>query len=191
MAVVCGWDETLAKGILDRLKGQVGAKVKARVTTLSPSYAKADAVIAQMLADGPALLDRGLLLARLKDFGIAGTTWWKGLDNYADWRNENLLGPQQIPTELVDYLLFAAARKPATAMEIGVYFGGTSAFSAAFFQALFPGFAYHCLDITDRLKLSPMMRETLGIVLHIPKTSDDLRGTAYDVVFIDGDHSYD
>ena len=76
-------------------------------------------------------------------------------------------------------------------MEIGVSFGGTTAFSAAFFQAVFPGFAYHCLDITDRLKLSPMMREKLGIVLHIPKSSDDLRGTVYDVVFIDGDHSYD
>ncbi len=138
-----------------------------------------------------ARLDRGLLLARLKAFGIAGTTWWKGLDNYADWRNDNLLGPQQIPTELVDYQLFAAARTPTSAMEIGVSFGGTTAFSAAFFQAVFPRFAYHCLDITDRLKLSPTMRERLGIILHTPKSSDDLRGTAYDVVFIDGDHSYD
>lgn len=181
----------MGKGILNRLNRRTGAKVKARITTLAPSYVKADAVIAQMLLDGPALQDRGLLLARLKAFGIAGTTWWKGLDNYADWRNDNLLGPQQIPTELVDYLLFAAARQPSTAMEIGVSFGGTTAFSAAFFQAVFPGFEYHCLDITDRLKLSPLMRDALGITIHIPNTSEDLRGTAFDVVFIDGDHSFE
>lgn len=35
------------------------------------------------------------------------------------------------------------------------------------------------------------MIKTLNITIHIPQTSDDQRGTVYDVVFIDDDHSYD
>lgn len=178
-------------GRLRKLDRTSATRILARVQTAAATYAEADAVIAAMLEDGPALRDRALLLRRLREFGIAGTSWWKGLDNYADWRNATLMGPQQIPTELADYLLFAAARAPRDAIEIGVSYGGTTAFSAAFFQAVFPGFSYHCLDIADRLKLSPFMRERLGLVLHIPRTSDDLAGRAFDVVFIDGDHSYD
>lgn len=132
-------------GVCNKSNGQLATKIKARINTRAPNYTKADAVIAAMLLDGEALLDRGLLLQRLREFGIAGTSWWKGLDNYADWRNDNLLRPQQIPTELVDYLLFAAARNPVTAMEIGVSFGGTTAFSAAFFQAVVPGSAITAL----------------------------------------------
>ncbi len=181
----------MGKSLLSKIDKHTVAKVRARAQTLSPDFTQADAVIAAMLQDGDALLNRGHLLARLKEFGIAGTSWWKGLDNYADWRNDNLLGPQQIPTEIVDYLLFAAARGPKDALEIGVSYGGTTAFSAAFFQAINPEFTYHCLDIKDKTKLSPAMRDMLNIQMHIPATSDDLAGQQFDVVFIDGDHSYD
>ena len=143
-----------------------------------------------MLTDGEALLNRGLLLRRLKEFGISGTSWWKGLDHFADWRNTNLLGPQQIPTEFVDYLLYTASTKPKNAIEIGVSFGGTALFSFAFFKALDPDFEYHCVDIDNSLKLSKKILKMLPLSLHIPNTSDDLAGTVFDVVFIDGNHSY-
>jgi len=109
----------MAKGFLKKVDKNFATKVKARLTTLSPNMAKQEQVIATMLTDGEALLNRGLLLRRLKEFGISGTSWWKGLDHFADWRNTNLLGPQQIPN-----------------------------------------------------------------------TSDDLAGTVFDVVSIDGNHSY-
>lgn len=90
----------MVKNILQKMDKNFVKKVTSRLATLSPSMDQQEAVIRNMLNDGEALLNRGLLLRRLKEFGISGTSWWKGLDHFADWRNSNLLGPQQIPQSL-------------------------------------------------------------------------------------------
>lgn len=148
-------------------------------------------VIETMLQEGEALLDRARLLAHLQEFGLSGSTAaWKGLASYADWINTSVVGPLQIPTEMVDYLLYAGRHRPASVAEIGVANGGMATFSAAFFQALNPACQYHCIDIKDRFYVLPRIRERLNFAFHIPSTSDDHAGKVFDVVFIDGHHSY-
>ena len=150
---------------------------------------KLDRVVTQMLLDGPALLNRALLLQRMREFGLANKPWG-GLAKFQDWFNVSKVGTLQIPTELVDFLLYAAARKPDTVLEVGVFTGGTAVFSCAFFQALNPNVIYHCLDIKDSLLLLPETRARLNLKTHFGKTSDDFTGQPFDIVFIDGDHSF-
>lgn len=150
---------------------------------------KIDRVIAQMLQDGERLLSRDVLLRRLREIGLSHNNW-NGLAAYQDWYNTSLAGCMQVPTELVDFLLYTARTKPANMIEVGVFTGGTAIFSAAFFKALNPDFEYICLDIEDHFLMLPQTQDRLGIRFEIGKTSDDFAGQSFDVVFIDGDHSF-
>jgi hypothetical protein len=50
---------------------------------------------------------------------------------------------------------------------------------------------YHCIDTANNFQAHARVREMLNLTFHIPATSDDFAGKAFDVVFIDGDHSYE
>jgi predicted O-methyltransferase YrrM len=151
--------------------------------------AKVDTVVTQMLEDGQALLHRPLLLQRMKEFGLSNNNW-VGTASFQDWSNISKVGCLQYPTELVDFLLLAARHKPRNMLEIGVFTGGTAVFSSAFFQALDPGFEYLCVDIEDKMLILPETLERLNLTFRFGQTSDDLHGTVFDIVFIDGDHSF-
>jgi len=150
---------------------------------------KIDRTVAQMLEDGAGLLSRKLLLQRLREFGLSHNNWG-GLATYQDWYNVSLAGCMQVPTELADFLLYAAKTQPRSMIEVGVFTGGTAIFAAAFFKALFKDFEYVCLDIKDQLLILPETDERLGMRYEFGKTSDDFEGQSFDVVFIDGDHSF-
>ena len=142
-----------------------------------------------MLAAGPRLRKRTVLMGFLQRFGIAMNDW-DALAPWQDWHNASIFGVLQTPTEYVDYLLYAADKRPASCVEIGVYTGGLAVFSAAFFQALNPDFRYVGIDIHNRLVLDARLTGPLNLTFRIPASSDDLAGEVFDVVFIDGDHSY-
>lgn len=150
---------------------------------------KGHAVLKAMLADGEKLLDRKVLLGHLRAFGLARNNW-AGLSAYQDWYNVSDVGPLQVPTELVDYLLYTARTKPRSIAEIGVFTGGTALFSCAFFQALDPQVEYHCIDIKDTFLVLPETKEMLNLFPHMNLSSDVFADQSFDVVFIDGDHSY-
>ncbi|MEL7090187.1 MAG: class I SAM-dependent methyltransferase [Pseudomonadota bacterium] len=157
--------------------------------TQKKELARIDAVVAQMLEDGDALLSRPLLLERLRQLGLSHNNWG-GLAAYQDWYNVSLAGCMQVPTELVDFLLYAAKTQPKSMIEVGVFTGGTALFAAAFFKAVFKDFDYVCLDIKDQLLILPETEKRLGLRKAFGKTSDDFAGQSFDVVFIDGDHSF-
>lgn len=148
-----------------------------------------DSVVAQMLEDGDALLSRKLLLQRLRELGLSHNNWG-GLAAYQDWYNVSLAGCMQVPTELVDFLLYAARTQPRSMIEVGVFTGGTAIFAAAFFKALFREFEYVCLDIKDQILILPKTDERLQMRYEFGKSSDDFVGRSFDLVFIDGDHSF-
>jgi hypothetical protein len=152
--------------------------------------AKATAVVADMLAAGEALRQRPVLMAHLKRFGLAMNTW-DFLAPWQDWFNASSFGVLQTPSEYVDYLLYAADKSPASCVEIGVYTGGLSIFSCAFFQALNPRFRYLGIDIEDKLIFDSALLAPLNLEFRIPCSSHNLAGEVFDLVFIDGDHSYD
>lgn len=151
---------------------------------------KIDNVVERMLASGEEVLNRSVLLGFMKEFGLAHNAWG-GLAAFQEWYNVSPVGCLQIPTEIVDFLLYAARNKPKDLIEVGVYTGGTAIFACAFFQALDPKFQYHAVDIKDNLYVLPKTLKRLNISFHIPKSSDDFKGKAFDIVFIDGDHSYE
>jgi len=151
--------------------------------------AKAREVVAAMLAAGQELRRRPVLMEHLKRFGLAMNNW-PDLAPWQDWYNASTFGVLQTPTEYVDYLLYAADKNPKSCLEIGVYTGGLAVFSCAFFQALDPEFRYVGIDIHDGLVIDPALVRPLNLEFRIPCSSREVAGQVFDLVFIDGDHSY-
>lgn len=147
-------------------------------------------VVKRMLDLGPELKNRTVLMEQMRAFGLA-FNGWPGLHAYQDWFNSSKFGLLQLPTEFVDYLLYAADKNPSSAAEIGIFTGGTSVFSSAFFQALNPDFHYTGIDITNRLIVHDRLLAPLNIDFVIGKTSEAFVGKPFDIVFIDGNHSYE
>ena len=83
------------------------AKSKSFNATQLRDLDRIESVVEQMLKDGEALLQRPLLLQRLWENGLSHHNW-AGLAPYQEWYNVSLAGCMQIPTELVDFLLYTA-----------------------------------------------------------------------------------
>ncbi|QBF30401.1 hypothetical protein CFI11_04115 [Thalassococcus sp. S3] len=150
---------------------------------------KAKRVAQAMIADGDRVTDRNRLLGHIREFGLARNPWL-GLSHYQDWNNASVLGLQQIPTEFADFLLYCVRYRPASMAEIGVFTGGSCLIAASFFKALNADFRYVGIDLEAGVLLPDDVLELLGVELRIPATSEDLIGETFDIVFIDGDHSY-
>lgn len=159
-------------------------------TSLQRDARNAHQVVQAMIEDGEAVLDRARLMQHVRNFGLAFNDW-QNLNNYTPWYNSTPVGLLQIPTELVDFLLYAARYRPASMVEIGVYTGGTTLISAAFFKALNKEFRMTVVDVQDYLMLLPETLRLLDLDIRIPSTSETHHGTSFDVVFIDGNHSYE
>jgi hypothetical protein len=136
------------------------------------------------------VLSRAFLLNCLKEFGNCMVDWAL-LTDFNEFLNASEYGTLQFPTEFVDYLTIVGRYKPQSILEVGVFNGCASIFAAAYFFRLNKDLQYHCVDIENRLIDFEYYKELLPLVVHIPVTSKSFYGQAFDVVFIDGDHSYD
>ena len=173
-------------GMMERAKrvraGQSKGSLKAEVNGVH------DLAVA-MLADGDKLLERAHLIERFKEFGLCRDNS-QSMAHLQDWFNSSSVGLLQIPTEFADFLLYCAKYRPSSMVEIGVYTGGTSFMAAAFFKALNPEFKLTAVDIADYILLEQRTIDLLDIQICTPKTSGDFYAQEFDIVFIDGDHSY-
>ena len=157
---------------------------------LAAEAAKAHRVAEAMIADGDALLDRARLMEHARNFGLSRNNW-KQFKGQQDWYNSSMVGLLQIPSKFIDFLLYCAKYRPASMAEIGTFTGGTSFLAAAFFKALNPDFRHTCIDLGDYMLLEERTIKLLGITVPNGTTSPEHYGQSFDVVFIDGEHSYD
>jgi hypothetical protein len=136
------------------------------------------------------ITSRTFILDRIRDFGIPYNEWpemWQ----FMHWRNLSQFGLMQIPTEFADYLMtLVRLRTIKTAIEIGVRHGASSYLTCAVLQRLNPDVEYHMVDIEDHSLGFELFNDQLNLVKHMPATSNDFEGREFDLVFIDGDHSY-
>ncbi len=136
------------------------------------------------------LRDRSFLLSCVLQSGLAYKDW-RGLAAFTEAMNPVDYGMLQVPTEFADYLLLAAAGRPASAIEIGVYRGATAYFAAAYLSRLNPDLVYTAVDVVDHLVDFDYFAAILPIVKAAPATSGHFAGQSFDLAFIDGSHTYD
>ena len=135
------------------------------------------------------LTSRAFLLEAVRGIGIPFNIW-DGYSAYHGYGNSSDLGMIQVPMEYVDLLLLLRHRKIRTFCEIGVDFGGFSVLTAAYLKRMCGLEEYHCVDVRPRFVDRGFYESVLPLVFHVPATSNDLCGRAFDAVFCDGDHSY-
>jgi hypothetical protein len=136
------------------------------------------------------ILSRAFLISCVKEFGNCKVDWIL-MTEFNEFLNASEYGTLQFPTEFIDYLTIVGNYKPQSILEVGVFNGCASIFAAAYFFRLNKDLQYHCLDIEDRLIDFEYYKTILPLNVHIPVTANNFYGQAFDVVFIDGDHSYD
>lgn len=132
---------------------------------------------------------RSFLLDCLLEYGIP----LMSSDIFAPWvsaMNPSGFGALQFPTEFVDFLRVIAKLGIESGIEIGSYRGGSGYFMAAVLQRANPKAALRMVDVHDSLLGFEAFAEVLNIEKAVPKCSDDFSGEAFDLVFVDGDHTY-
>lgn len=137
------------------------------------------------------LESRSFLLDCLRQFGCNHVNWPPDAD-YDIALNASKYGPIQCPSEFVDYLMFAGRDRPTSIVEVGVATGCSSYFAAAYFYRLNSASSYLMIDIhDDTINYDyDYFKSILPLVKAMPLTSSEFIGKAFDVVFIDGDHTY-
>jgi hypothetical protein len=146
-------------------------------------------VRAVLAADEGELSDRAFLLEAVRGVGVPFNIWG-GYGAFLGYGNSSDLGMIQVPTEYVDLLLMLRRHRVRSFCEIGVDFGGFAVLTAAYLKRMCGLEEYHCLDVRPRFADREFYERILPLVFHVPATSNDLCGRAFDVVFCDGDHSY-
>ncbi|MGM3307613.1 class I SAM-dependent methyltransferase [Anabaena sp. WFMT] len=135
------------------------------------------------------LKNREFLLEKIKDYGCP-YQGWSLYSPYQQYVNASDYGSIQIPTELVDFLIYCIHKKPLSFLEIGVMYGGFSALCCAVLSKFNNNFKYTCVDIEDNFRDWEYFSSILPLEKAIPATSADFIGSEFDVVYIDADHSY-
>ncbi|WP_257280461.1 MULTISPECIES: class I SAM-dependent methyltransferase [unclassified Endozoicomonas] len=185
--------EALRKGALrikNGFKPMNEALSRMEDNALCHDMAKGREVIDEILTAPPEQLRRrAYLLQLLKRFGCIYQGWelYGAFQEYISASNFGLL---QIPTEYVDFLLLCIEREPASFIEIGVMYGGFATFTSAVLSRFNAELEYHCVDIEDNFRDWDHYAQRLPLRKQVSMTSADFCGRAFDVVFIDGDHSY-
>jgi len=133
--------------------------------------------------------NRNFLLNKIKEYGCTYQNW-PLYAAYQEYINASDYGPLQIPTELVDFLIYSLRTTPTSILEIGVMYGGFSIFCCAVLSRFNKDFRYVCVDIEDNFRDWDYFSAILPLEKAIPKTSADFIGLSFDIVFIDGEHSY-
>lgn len=94
----------------------------------------------------------------------------------------------QIPDQLAPAAAFMSTFEINSFLEIGTNNGWTAVFLAAYLRRFNPNLQSASVDIQDYFELEEYALRELGLRFHCEQTSDDFRGTSWDMVFIDGDH---
>ncbi|NLQ05383.1 class I SAM-dependent methyltransferase [Cylindrospermopsis raciborskii MVCC19] len=142
-----------------------------------------------LLADKTEINNRSFLLDKIRDYGCA-YQGWNLYAPYQQYLNASDYGPLQIPTELADFLIFFIQKQPQSFLEVGVMYGGFSVLCCAVLSKFNKDFRYVCVDIEDNFRDWQYFSSILPLERAIPATSADFIGKKFDVVYIDGDHSY-
>ena len=108
-----------------------------------------------------------------------------------DHLNGSQQGLIQLPREFARWLRLAAEVRPATYLEIGCFNGATATVAAAYLQRFNPAFTATTLDVWPAFVFYHEVRDLVPLLYVVGKTSFDFSGQVFDVVFIDGDHSFD
>ena len=135
------------------------------------------------------IMSRSFLLECFLEYGIP----YMRSDIFDPWKsimNANGFGALQFPTEYIDCLRRVMSLGITSAVEVGVFRGGSSYFMTALLQRVNPDFSLTLVDPVDGLLAFDRFSEKLNLKKAIPSTSRDFRGQSFDLVFIDGDHSY-
>jgi hypothetical protein len=157
---------------------------------LESDILKGRKAIAKLMKGKPEQLkSKAFVMDCLRQFGLC-STYWPADGDFDVALNVSNFGAIQYPSEFVDYLLLAGATNPTKIAEVGVAHGCSSYFAAAYFTAINPKTEYTLIDIADQLIDFDYYAEILNLKKEVPNTAAGLNGTAYDVVFIDADHSY-
>jgi hypothetical protein len=112
-----------------------------------------------------------------------------GMDNsYA-----NRFGPGlwQIPRQMAGALVSLSSQSVRRALEVGTCDGWTSAVMAAYLRRFHPDLRFVTVDIAGRFALHARVNQLVPIEYHAAGTAEDFRGERFDLVFIDGNHSYE
>jgi Methyltransferase domain len=143
-----------------------------------------------LLSSDDELCSRDFLLACFHEYGLPllRPDFFKPWTQYM---NVSGFGAIQIPTELVDCLRKLITLNINSAIEVGVYRGGLSFFTAAVLQRVQPNFHLVMVDPWDSVLGFDAFSKKLNLQKAIPATSDDFAGKCFDFVFIDGDHTYE
>ena len=136
------------------------------------------------------LISRKFLLSQFYEYGIPKLTpsFFKPWEKYM---NPGGFGALQVPSEYIDMMRTLMPLGIRTAIEIGVYRGGFSYFTAAILQRVNPDFELTLVDPYDSLLGFDRFAAKLNLKKAIPATSEDFIGQAFDFVFIDGLHTYE
>ena len=101
------------------------------------------------------------------------------------------LGVCQTIEEFTEFCNYISDLTIKTAIEIGVFRGGSSYLMCALLARKNPDLRYVLVDIKDNLREYNKFKEILPwLDKRIPSTSEDYRNQKFDFVFIDADHSY-
>jgi hypothetical protein len=164
---------------------------KPNPTLLEADISKALKIVDRILsATDDEIENRKFLLDLFYEYGIPKLTppFFKPWERYM---NESGFGALQVPTEYIDCLRKLVSLEIKTAIEIGVYRGGFSYFTAAALQRVRPDFHMILVDPWDSLLGFDRFSEILNLQKAIPATSDNFAGQSFEFVFIDGDHTYE
>lgn len=110
---------------------------------------------------------------------------------WSKYMNASGFGALQVPSEYIDCLRKLMTLGLKNGIEIGVYRGGFSYFTAAVLQRVRPEFKLVMVDPFDSLIGFDAFSQKLHLQKAIPATSDNFKGQAFEFVFIDGDHTYE
>jgi hypothetical protein len=107
------------------------------------------------------------------------------------WMNFHSDGLFQIPRQLARFMILAAEHSPSSLIEIGTNNGWTACVLTGYLRRFVPRFQAVTLDVVDHFALRSWATKNLPLQFSLGQTSDDFKGRAFDLCFIDGDHSWE
>ncbi|QKD00984.1 class I SAM-dependent methyltransferase [Mesorhizobium loti] len=108
-----------------------------------------------------------------------------------DDMNFHAPGLWQIPRQLAQAMALLAGQRIVSFLEVGTCDGFTFSFMAACLSRLNPGLKATTIDIASRLPTCARIVFKTPVEFLAGKTSDAFAGHVFDLVLIDGDHSYE
>jgi hypothetical protein len=100
-------------------------------------------------------------------------------------------GLWQIPQQIAGCLICLSSYRIESFLEIGTSVGWTSSVMSAYLRRFNPNLRAVTVDPAPSFRLYDMVKGHVPLSYAVGKTSDDFKGQAFDLCFIDGDHSFE